>query len=64
MQIRKLRGGFLQIGGDEVSPLANDGRPWREREKEGINEELVKVCGVGFLGNIGILERWKILWLW
>ena len=30
--------------GGEVSPLANGGRPWREREEEGINEEGCGVC--------------------
>ena len=32
-----------------------------ERENEGIKEELMEVCGVGFLGNIGILEKMENL---
>ena len=32
----------MQSGGDEVSPLANGGRPWREREKEGINGDILE----------------------
>ena len=43
--------GVLCKKGSEVSPLANGGRPWRERERErGINGE---GCGV-----LDILERY------
>ena len=58
------RGGFLQIGEDEVSLFLATWPAMEEREKEGINEE---VCGVLW----SLLENWKnwnfwkleILWL-
>ena len=55
------RGGFLQIGEDEVSLFWPLGRPWKRERKRGIN---VEVCGSCWnLEKVGILENWKILWL-
>ena len=40
-------------------PLLATWPAMEEREKGGINEELVELCGVGILGENGILENGK-----
>jgi len=41
-----------------VSPLANGGRPWKRERNGAFNVEVGEnLCGVGILGEKGILEN-------